>query len=120
MYNAILDNILPIIVGAVATPLGAWIGMILQRKKYDMEINKLKADIDLKLSEVGKSELENVRMANDILLETVVAPLKKEIKTLRNGLNRLNKALEKIPSCAYADHCPISRELRNQEITAED
>ncbi len=64
-----------------------------------------------KLAEVKSHELENVRKAADILMESIVPPLKAEITNLRNDVQRLNKALERIWGCRHIDHCPVKYEL---------
>ncbi|MBR6192500.1 MAG: hypothetical protein IKQ68_10140 [Prevotella sp.] len=97
---------------AVSTPLGAWLGSLLAKQKYQAELDSLRAEVQSKLATVKSDELENVRKANDILVESIVAPLKKEISSLRRDVNMFRKAVEKIPSCAYADSCPVSSQLQ--------
>ena len=58
---------------------------------------------------------EDIRKANDILVEGIVTPLKKEINSLRRDVDKFRKAVEKIPSCAHADNCPVSRQLQKLE-----
>lgn len=111
----ISEHLVEVVVTAILVPFSAWIGRLVERRKYDIELRDLKATMEKKVSEVTKSELENVREANEILMESIVLPLRTEIKTLRNGLNRLNRALEKIPACPYAASCPISYELQREE-----
>lgn len=97
---------------AISTPLGAWLGNVLAKQKYQTELDSLKAEVQSKLATVKSDELENVRKANDILVESIVTPLKKEISSLRRDVNMFRKAVEKIPSCAYADNCPVSSQLQ--------
>ena len=99
------------IVAAISAPLGAWVNSKILRQKYDIEIGKLRAEMEEKLSAVKKSELDNVREASQILMENIVKPLKTEIQSLRRDVNKFSKAVEKIPSCPMADKCPVSREL---------
>ena len=99
------------IVAAISAPLGAWVNSKILRQKYDIEIGKLRAEMEEKLSAVKKSELDNVREASQILMENIVNPLKTEIQSLRRDVNKFSKAVEKIPSCPMADKCPVSREL---------
>ena len=105
------------IIGSSATsaPLGAWLGSIFTRDKYKAEIAALRAEVAAKMAAVENSELDNVRKANDLLVETVVAPLQKEITSLRRNVDKFRKAIEKIPSCAHADNCPVSRQLQKLE-----
>lgn len=115
MSNELLTIILPTLVAAVATPVGAWIGSVLQRQKYEQEIAAMRAEIDKKLAGVKSTELDNVRKANDLLVESIVTPLKKEITSLRKDVDKFRKAIEKIPSCSYSDNCPVSRQLQKYE-----
>lgn len=103
--------ILPALVAAVATPLGAWIGRKLERAKYRIELETLRAEMKDKLAEVKSHELENVRKASDILMESIVPPLQAEINNLRNDVKRLNMALDRIWDCRHIDHCPVKHGL---------
>ena len=112
-----ITTILLAIIGssAISAPLGAWLGSILTRDKYKTEIAALRAEVAAKMSAVENSELDNVRKANDLLVETVVAPLQKEITSLRRNVDKFRKAIEKIPGCPHAHECPVSRELWDDE-----
>lgn len=99
------------IVAAVSAPLGAWVNSRVLRQKYQLELDNLRAEMKQKFTNVENSELENVRKASDILMENIVKPLEKEIKSLRRDVDKFRKAIEKIPSCPMADNCPVSREL---------
>lgn len=111
MSGEITTIVVSAIVAAISAPLGAWINSKILRQKYDIEIGKLRAEMEEKLSAVKKSELDNVREASQILMENIVKPLKTEIQSLRRDVNKFSKAVEKIPSCPMADKCPVSREL---------
>ena len=111
MSVEITTIIVSAIVAAISAPLGAWVNSKILRQKYDIEIGKLRAEMEEKLSAVKKSELDNVREASQILMENIVKPLKTEIQSLRRDVNKFSKAVEKIPSCPMADKCPVSREL---------
>ena len=105
------------IVAAVSAPLGAWVNSRVLRQKYQLELDKLRAEMKQTLrngrtlTNGENSELENVRKASDILMENIVKPLEKEIKSLRKDVDKFRKAVEKIPSCPMAGDCPVSREL---------
>lgn len=103
--------IISALVAAIATPVGAWVGSRLMRAKYQAEVDQLRADMKDKLAEVKSHELENVRKASDILMESIVPPLQTEINNLRNDVKRLNNALERIWNCRYIQHCPVKRGL---------
>ena len=97
--------------GGDSCPVGAWVGSRLMRAKYQDELDQLRAEMKDKLAEVKSHELENVRKASDILMESIVPPLKAEIINLRNDVQRLNKALERIWGCPHVDCCPVKYEL---------
>jgi hypothetical protein len=107
------------IISIVATPSGAAITAALMRRKYRVEIEALRADVDKRLSEVTSNELSNVREGNDILMKQIVEPLKAEIKQLRSDVNKFRRAIEKIPACPVGADCPVSRELLDAEKDAE-
>ncbi|WP_294594269.1 hypothetical protein [uncultured Rikenella sp.] len=111
MSGEITTLIVSTLVAAVSGPLGAWINSRILRQKYLIEIEQLRAEMKDKLAAVKSHELDNVRKASDILMENIVKPLEKELKSLRKDVDKFRKAIEKIPSCAMADSCPVSREL---------
>ena len=111
MSGEIITIIVSALVAAIATPVGAWVGSRLMRAKYQAEVDQLRAEMKDKLAEVKSHELENVRKASDILMESIVPPLKAEIINLRNDVQRLNKALERIWGCPHVDRCPVKYEL---------
>ena len=111
MSGELLTIIVSALVAAIATPIGAWVGRKLERAKYRIELDKLRAEMKDKLAEVKSHELDNVRKAADILMESIVPPLKAEITNLRNDVQRLNSALESIWNCRYIQHCPVKFEL---------
>ena len=119
MSGEILTILMPFLTATVAGPLGAWLGARLQSAKYKTEIDSLRAEVQNKLAGVKNSELDNVRKANDILVESIVQPLKKEINSLRRDVDKFRKAVEKIPSCSYADTCPVSRQLQKLEADSD-
>ncbi len=105
MSGEIITIIVSALVAAIATPVGAWVGSRLMRAKYQAEVDQLRAEMKDKLAEVKSHELENVRKASDILMESIVPPLQAEINNLRNDVQRLNKALERIWGCPHVDRC---------------
>lgn len=111
MSGEIITIIVSALVAAIATPVGAWVGSRLMRAKYQAEVDQLRAEMKDKLAEVKSHELENVRKASDILMESIVPPLQAEIKNLRNDVQRLNTALERIWGCPHVDRCPVKYEL---------
>ncbi len=117
-----ITTIILAIIGStvLSTPLGVWLGSILTRDKYRAEIDQLRAEVSSKLSSVKSSELDNVRKANDLLVESIVTPLQKEISSLRRNVDKFRKAIEKIPFCPHANECPVSRQLSSDEGDDDD
>ncbi len=111
MSGEIITIIVSALSAAIAAPVGAWVGRKLERDKYRIELDRLRAEMKDKLAEVKSHELENVRKASDILMESIVPPLQAEINNLRNDVQRLNKALDRIWGCRYIDRCPVKYEL---------
>ena len=111
MSGEIITIIISALSAAIAAPVGAWVGRKLERDKYRIELERLRAEMKDKLAEVKSHELENVRKAADILMESIVPPLKAEITNLRNDVQRLNTALERIWGCPHVDRCPVKYEL---------
>lgn len=111
MSGEIITIIVSALVAAIATPVGAWVGSRLMRAKYQAEVDKLRAEMKDKLAEVKSHELENVRKASDILMESIVPPLQAEINNLRNDVKRLNTVLELIWGCPHIERCPVKRGL---------
>lgn len=111
MSGEIITIIVSALVAAIATPVGAWVGSRLMRAKYQAEVDQLRADMKDKLAEVKSHELENVRKASDILMESIVPPLQAEISNLRNEVNGLKTVLELIWGCPHIDRCPVKRGL---------
>ena len=111
MSGEIITIIISALSAAIAAPVGAWVGRKLERDKYRIELERLRAEMKDKLAEVKSHELENVRKAADILMESIVLPLNAEITNLRNVVQRLNKALERIWGCPHIDGCPVKYEL---------
>lgn len=103
------------IIAIVAAPAGSALTAVLMRRKYKVDIDNIKADIDKKLTETRSTELDNVRTGNDILMQQIVEPLRAEIKSLRTDVNKFRKAIEKIPACPLSADCPVSRELLDNE-----
>jgi hypothetical protein len=108
-------EILLAIIAIVAAPAGSALTAVLMRRKYRVEIDSLRADIERKLVDTRGTELDNVQKGNAILMTQIVEPINAEIKLLRHEVNRFRRAIEKIPGCPYAADCPVSRELFSSE-----
>ena len=111
MSGEIITIIVSALVAAIATPVGAWVGRKLERARYRIELETLRAEMKEKLAAVKSHELENVRKAADILMESIVPPLQAEISNLHDDIQRFKTILELIWGCPYIERCPVKFEL---------
>lgn len=111
-----LSEIISLVAAIISAPLSAWLTAKLLRKKYDAEVDGLRAQVEASKADTRGDELDNVKKAMAILMEQVVEPLKKEIYAIRKELERLRRAVEKVNTCPHADTaCPVRDELRRAE-----
>ena len=111
-------EIISLVAAIITAPLSSWLTAKLLRKKYDAEVDGLRAQVEASKADTRGDELANVKEAMSILMEQVVEPLKKEINAIRKELARLRRAVEKAARCPFADHadaCPVLYELRRAE-----
>ena len=111
-------EIISLAAAIITAPLSSWLTAKLLRKKYDAEVDGLRAQVEASKADTRGDELANVKEAMSILMEQVVEPLKKEINAIRKELARLRRAVEKANRCPFADHtnaCPVLGELRRAE-----
>lgn len=111
-------EIISLVAAIITAPLSSWLTAKLLRKKYDAEVDGLRAQVEASKADTRGDELANVKEAMFILMEQVVEPLKKEINAIRKELARLRRAVEKANRCPFADHadaCPVLYELRRAE-----
>lgn len=111
-------EIISLVAAIITAPLSSWLTAKLLRKKYDAEVDNLRAQVEASKVDTRGDELANVKEAMSILMEQVVEPLKKEINAIRKELARLRRAVEKANRCPFADHtnaCPVLGELRRAE-----
>jgi hypothetical protein len=74
-----------------------------------------------KANEEAKSAaLTNMENAADILMESIVEPLRQDLKTNTNEVRKLRKAIEKGYECEYHVACPILHELQREEDNNDD
>ncbi|MBS6468100.1 MAG: hypothetical protein KH386_02620 [Bacteroides sp.] len=119
------SEIISLLFGIVSAPVGLWIQSLLLRKKYNTELESLRAQVEAAKTDTRGDELKNVKDGMAILMEQVVEPLKKEINAVRKELDavrkeleRLRRAVEKANRCPFAKHadaCPVLVELRRAE-----
>lgn len=111
-------EIISLVAAIITAPLSSWLTAKLLRKKYDAEVDGLRAQVEASKADTRGDELANVKEAMSILMEQVVEPLKKEINAIRKELARLRRAVEKANRCPFVDHadaCPVLYELRRAE-----
>ena len=78
-----IPEIISIIAAIVTAPFSSWLTAKLLRKKYEAEVEGLRAQVEASKAETRGDELENVKNGMSILMEQVVEPLKKEINAIR-------------------------------------
>lgn len=100
------------IITLISAPVSSWLTGVLLRRKYNAEVEQLRAQVESAKAGTTGVELDNVKKAMLILMEQVVEPLKKELNAIRKEMARLRRAVEKINTCPHAADCPVSRELR--------
>lgn len=83
-------------------------GWLFDRRKHRQEIESLKADIRRKDMDLGRDYVSEFR-------HNIAEPLQREVRELRDEIDRLRNAIQKINFCAYRDHCPVCDELQRQQ-----
>ena len=71
------------------------------------------------VAEVQEMRLDNTEHATKILMDNVVLPLQKELKSTRRCISRLNKAIEAANGCDYSDDCPVRKWLQDKSTNEE-
>ena len=112
-----MDNeVILALIGAFAVPMAGWIvNVVLMRRKYVAEVDKLKAEIDSISKSNSGVNVDNTQKLIDMIISNVVTPLESEIKKLRLSNGRLTRAIDKIADCPTPDTCPVTAEIRRQE-----
>ncbi len=80
------------------------IGWIVDRRKHRQEVESLKADNrqkDMNLSKMYVDEFRN----------NIAEPLQREVGELRNEVNQLRYAIQRIGDCPHSASCPVYDEL---------
>ena len=90
-----LSEIISLVAAIISAPLSAWLTAVLLRRKYDAEVDGLRAQVEASKTDTRGDELDNVKKAMAILMEQVVEPLKKEIYAIRKELERFAGLLKK-------------------------
>ena len=82
-------------------------GWIVDRRKHKQEVEGLKADNRQKDMELSKQYVTEFRTF-------IAEPLQREVGELRNEVNQLRYALQKIGDCPHSASCPVYDELQRQ------
>lgn len=106
-----LTETISLVAAIVTAPLSSWLTAKLLRRKYDAEVDGLRAQVEASKADTRGDELANVKEAMSILMEQVVEPLKKEINAVRKELARLRRAVEKVNDCPHTAVCPVRLDL---------
>ena len=83
-------------------------GWFVSGRKHRQEIESLKAD----------NRQKDMNLSRDYVTEwrTFIAePLQREVSELRDEVNQLRNAIQRIDRCPHRDHCPVYEQLRVAE-----
>ncbi|MFI3322094.1 MAG: hypothetical protein R3Y50_06170 [Rikenellaceae bacterium] len=115
----LITPFLPLLTAIVTVPLSSWLTANLLRKKYDTEVEQLRAQVAAQKTDTKGDELKNVREGMSILMDEVVEPLKKELNAIRREMARFRKAFKEGNNCKHFALCPILHELQRTETVAD-
>ena len=82
-------------------------GWVIDRKKHRQEVESLKADNRQKEMNLSKDYVTEFRTF-------IAEPLQREVSELRDEVNQLRNAIQRIDRCPHRDHCPVYDGLRKQ------
>ena len=82
-------------------------GWVIDRKKHRQEVESLKADNRQKEMNLSKDYVTEFRTY-------IAEPLQREVSELRDEVNQLRNAIQRIDRCPHRDHCPVYDRLRKQ------
>ena len=87
-------------------------GWIVDRRKHKQEVEGLKADNRQKDMELSKQYVSEFRTF-------IAEPLQREVGELRNEVNQLRYAIQRIGDCPHSSSCPVYDELQRQSRSDE-
>ena len=90
------------IVLAVIGMVSGWWTWFLDRRKHRQEVEGMRAENALKDFELAKRYVDEFD-------KNIAEPLQRDVRELRNEVNRLKDAIEKVNDCPYRDNCPVRR-----------
>lgn len=95
------------IILALITLLGGC-GWLVSGRKHRQEVESLKADNRQKDMELSKMYVDEFR-------ENIAEPLRQEVRELRNEVDLLRNAIQRINDCPLAADCPVLDELQSKQ-----
>lgn len=84
-------------------------GWVIDHKKHRQEVESLKADNRQKEMNLSKDYVTEFRTF-------IAEPLQREVSELRDEVNQLRNAIQRIDRCPHRDHCPVYDGLRKQSL----
>ena len=94
------------IILSIITLLGGC-GWLIDRRKHQQEIESLKADNRQKDMDLSKMYVDEFR-------QNIAEPLRLEVRDLRNEVDLLRHAIQRISDCPHAAGCPVLNELQDK------
>ncbi len=82
-------------------------GWFLNHRKYRQEVESLKADNRQKDMDLSKMYVDEFR-------ENIAEPLRLEVRDLRNEVDLLRHAIQRINDCPLSADCPVLDELQSK------
>ena len=81
-------------------------GWLVSGRKYRQEVESLKADNRQKDMDLSKMYVHEFK-------ENIAEPLRQEVRELRNEVDLLRNAIQRINDCPMAPDCPVLGELQS-------
>ena len=95
------------IILALIGMVSGWFTWFLDRRKHRQEVEALKADNRQKDMDLSKMYVDEFR-------SNIAEPLRQEVLELRDQIDQLRNAIQKIDACAHRASCPVINELQHQ------
>ena len=82
-------------------------GWFINHRKYRQEVESLKADNRQKDMDLSKMYVDEFR-------QNIAEPLRQEVRDLRNEVDLLRNAIQRINDCPLSSDCPVLDELQGK------
>jgi len=103
------------IIAIVGSIVGVGGGVIFMRAKYRAEVDKLRAEVEQAKTANRNAEIELIGNASKTLIDNIVKPLENELNKMRRAVGNLQKAIQRLYSCAHVADCPVRKQLQSEE-----